>query len=342
MANENTAAGNLANWQMAAAVLQESFFESYKPMLRFFSHIHHDSQSVARNNVKRYRVKSDPGTAASGPGESVALTNTYQVTAGTNIDVTSTEFVADLAEFSFESIANTHGLDLEMVANTMTNGTSDQIKALLATYVGDLIYRALRSAEATSLALLSGLGTSVGSTGSDFTIARMLAARYQFRINQPHRSIADAEYWMPEIGISDVETEALSTSGGVGGNLWGGSADYGIANNPGNEFMLNGLLGTFLKHRVYTIPPDLNVAAGATGVEDVLGGFGVPGVSGVAPDAPQIAGQPGAFSFYERMPLRVDCAPSFTGRGGLIRTGWHGGFVETSDKDMVKLIVDAP
>lgn len=341
MALENTAAGNLSDWTAPAAVLAENFFNGYAPkILRVFSQIHHDSNPIARTEVKRYRVRTDPGEAVAGPGEATRLSNTYQAVAATNIEVTSTEFVADLAEFSFQAIADTMGLSLDAVAEIMTNGSSEQIQQLLSMFVGDLVYRALRTAESAAIALFAGLGSSVGTSTQDWTLARMLAPRYQFRINQPHRSIREAKYIMPEIGISDVETEVLSTSGGVGGALWMQQAHYSIAENPGDAFANSGLLGQFLGHDVITIDPELNLTA--NGGADVLGFFGVPGVPGIAPDDPSIGGNPGAFCFYERMKHRVDAERSFEGRGGKLRSIWHGGFVETSDKDGVKLIIDAP
>lgn len=339
MALENTLA-NMSAW-LATEVLSARFLEAYKPTLRFFGHIHHDSNPIARVENKVYKVKSDPGQAPAGPGESVALQNTYQVSTGSSITITSTEFVGDLAEFSFQSIADTLGLDLNSVAETLTNGTQEQCEQLLNTFIADIIYRAYRTAEANSLALWSGLSNTVGTSTQDWTLARMLAPRYQFRIQQPRRSIHEAEYWMPEIGISDVEAEVLAASGGVQGSIWGTpAAAYDLARNPGAEFMLNGLLGSFLNHRVYTIDPEMNVTANAGA--DVLGFFGVPGISGVAPDDPALAGKCGAFTFYERMRHRVDYSPAFEGRGGKVRSIWHGGFGESSNNDGVGLVIDAP
>lgn len=339
MALENSTT-SMSAW-LATEVLSAQFLEAYKPQLRFFRHIHVNRNAIARTEKKVFRVKSDPGQAPAGPGESVNLSNTYQVSPASNIECTSTEFVGDLSQFSFQSIADTLGLDLNVVAETLTNGSQVQCEQLLAPFVADLVYRAYRAADAAALALWSGIANSVGASGSDWTLARMLAPRYQFRIQQPHRPIGEAEYWMPEIGISDVETEVLATAGGVQGAIWGTpQAAYDIARNPGMTFMMDGLLGSFLGHRVYTIDPEMNVTANA--LADVLGFFGVPGVAGVSPDDPSIAGLCGAFAFYERMAYRVDYAPAFAGRGGMARSIWHGAFFECSDADGVKLIIDAP
>lgn len=339
MALENTLA-NVSAW-LATEVLAERFLAAYQPQLRFFGHIHHDSNAIARTESKTYKVRADPGQAPAGPGEGVALQNTYQVATGTNVVVTSTEFVGDLAEFSIQMIADALNLDINVVAETLTNGTQEQCEQLLGPFVGDMVYRALRAAEALALAQIATLTNTIGTSTEDWTLARMLACRTQFRGQQPRRSIHEAEYFLPEVAIADVENEVLAASGGVQGSIWGTpSAAYDLARNPGTDFMTHGLLGSFLNHRVYTIDPELNVTANAGA--DVVGMFGVPGVPGVAPDDPSLSGKCGAFVFYERMRHRVDYAPAFEGRGGKSRSIWHGGFGKSSNNDAVLTLVDAP
>lgn len=328
--------GTVAAW-LATEVLSVQFFESYKAKLRFFAKVHHDSNPVARTELKKYRVKSKPGTAPAGPGENVALQNTYQLSTGTTISATSTEFVADMMELSANMVADTLGLDLDMVADRMINGTQAEFEQMLAPFVGDMVYRALAAAETNVLALLAGLSTGVGTTDTNFSLAKMLACRYQFRINQAHRPLSECQYWLPELSQNDVEAEVLATSGGIGGAVWMTQAEYGTANNN-PRWDTEGLLGMFLGHPVYTIPPDSQPTANSG--EDYLGFFGVPGVPGVAPDAPELAGLPGAFTFYERQARRLDYRTAFAGRGGRIRSLWQGAFVESSDADGVQILAD--
>jgi hypothetical protein len=338
MANENTR-GNLAAW-LATEILSARFIKAHLPRLVLLSMIHIDSQPEAQSSTKKYRTRTDPGVASGGV-EGVALTNTYQIATGTSVSVTASEGVADMMEISVQAVAEVLGLSLEKVRDIMLNGNTSQYESILATFVSDLVFRGMRKLESDALALLSGISTTVGSTGVDNSIAVMLAARYQFRLNQPLRPVSEAKYLLCENQANEVDTEAVATSGGVQGAIWGnGKANYDMANKQDGRFEQNGYLGTFLNYPVHTIDDELKVTANAGA--DVIGAFGVFAAPGQGdPMAPELDGRPGAFCMFERAPLKVFYASHFEGRSAKIQSNANYGMVELVDKNLVGIVTDA-
>lgn len=339
MANENTRT-NLAAW-LATEILAQRFIQANKPRLVLLSMIHIDSQPQAQSSTKKYRVRTDPGVASGGV-EGVALTNTYQITTGTNVSVTASEGVADMMEISIQAVAEVLNLSLEAVRNIFMGGTQAEFEQVLAPFVSDLVFRGMRKLETDALALLSGVSTTVGTSGSDNSLAVMLAARYQFRLNQPLRPIGEARYLLTENQANEVDLEAIATSGGVGGAIWGTDrADFNTVNRQGPEFEQNGQLGTFLRYPVHTYDAELNITANAGA--DVVGAFGVFGAPGLGdPMAPELDGRPGAFCMFERAPLKIFFDGHFEGRSAKIQSNANYGMVELVDKNLVGIVTDAP
>lgn len=339
MANENTR-GNLAAW-LAAEILAERFIQAHKPRLVFLSKIHIDSNPEAMSSTKRYRVRSDPGVAVGGI-EGVALTNTYQIATGTSIQVTASEGVADMMEISIQAVSEVLGLSLERVRDIFLGGTVSEFETVLAPFVSDLVFRGMRKLESDALQLLAGTSTTVGMSGVDNSIAVMLAARYQFRLNKALRPINEAEYLLTDNQANEIDTEAIATSGGIGGAIWGTDrADYNMANRQGPEFEASGLLGTFLRYPVSTYDATLAVTANAGA--DVIGAFGVFSAPGQGdPMAPELDGRPGAFCMFERAPLKVFYSGNFEGRSAKVQSNANYGMVELVDRNVVGIVTDAP
>lgn len=337
MANETTT-GTLAA-HIATEALAKSAIEAALPRMVATSLAHKDSIDGVQAAQKRYMVNSDLGAASAGT-EAVALTPTIAIGMGTSVTVNPTEGVADMALITEEAVMEALGVPSAQVERLFVEGTQDQFMALLAPIVGRLIPRGMQKIEADVLALLSGHGTSVGTSGADVTIANLLAAIYQYRINQAPRPIGEARFLLAENQAHEVNLEALSASGGVAGAIWGSQANYGVGNKPSEQFEVQGLLGTFLNYPVHTYDAELNVTA--NGGADVVGGFGVFGVPGVAPDAPTLMGKCGSWVVLDRAPLSIRYQPALDYRAAKVVMRAIYGVGELVDRGVVAIVTDAP
>lgn len=340
MANE-TLTGGLAA-MIATEVLAKRAIAAHLPKMVMWSLCHQDNLGDGDfSNTKRYMVDSDLGAASAGV-EGVALTPTVAIGMGTSVEVAISEGVADMALISELAVSTALGIAMERVQAIFDNGTPEQFQGLLAPFVNRLIPRGMQKIEADVLAKLSGLSTSVGTSGQDITIANMLGAQYQFRINQPLRPISEAKYLLTENQANEINVEALATSGGVQGAIWANQARYGLANRPadGEAVMSQGRLGDFLGYDVHTYDSELNITANAAA--DVVGAFGVFGDPNRAPDDPALAGKPGAIVILNRGGLKLRFEGKLDHRSAAVVMNAYYGVGELVDKNLVGIITDAP
>lgn len=330
-------AANTATQILAAIAIKAAM-----PKMVLYSLVHQDDLGNARTNTKRYMVNSDLGAASAG-AEGVALTPTVAIGMGTSVEQTVSEGVADMALLTELMVSTVLGLDMDTVQRIINEGTQAQFESLFQPFIERMIPRGMQKIEADLLALLSGLGgTAAGTTTADCTIANLIAVQYLYRIAQAPRPITEARYLLAEIQANDVNTEALSTSGGLGGALWGSQANYGMANRPldGVAVQVAGLLGSFLGYPVHSYDAELNVLANADA--DVIGGFGVFGIPGVAPDASGVAGRPGAFNLLRRGGLKIRFNDKLEHRSaGLVMNAYYSPG-EVVDRSVTPIITDAP
>ena len=138
-----------------------------------------------------------------------------------------------------------------------------------------------------------------------------------------------------------VDVELLATGSGTAlSNLWVGQAQFGTGKDAQASVSIDGLCGNFLGYPVYTIDSELSLTANAAA--DVSGFFGSPGPRGVAPDAPALAGKPGAFCLVQRAPLHFNFAQNIGMRAIDLNMRALYQAKEVSDLDAVKIITDAP
>jgi hypothetical protein len=329
MANETTASTLSA--YIRTEVMAKEAIKAHLPRMVASGLCHQDSISGLGSAAKRYFKQGDLGAASAGT-EGTALSSNTALSLGTSVTVTPTEGVATLAQITENGASLALSIPFEQVQRAFVDGSSDALCAMLEPIINELIPMGMQKMEADCLALLSSLGTSVGATTVNCSIADLIAAQYQLRINQPLRGVQEAKYLMAEKPINDVNVEALSTSGGVGGALWMQQANYGLAN--AKDDMGAGFLGTFLGAPVHVYDSELNVLANAD--TDVLSAFGVFGVKGKAPD--ECGGRPGAWVYLEKAPLTIRIAENLPLRGVDVVMTAHYLFAELVDKNAVKII----
>lgn len=336
MANETTTTSQAAN--NASEILSAIAIRAALPKMVLASMVHRDDLGASKSNKKRYRVNSDLGQSSGGI-EGVALTPTVEITQGSSVEMTVSEGVADMALITELAASTALGVEMDEVQRIFLSGTQEQYEALLAEYIERLIPRGMQKIEADLLALLLGISTTVGSSGVDATIANLLSLIFKYRIAQAPRPITEARFLLAEQQADDVNREALSTNGGVGGSIWMSQADYGMANRDRNDETV-GRIGSFLGYPVHTYDSELNQTANAGA--DVVGAFGVFGVPGVAPDAPSVQGKPGAFNLLSRGSLKCRFKDKLEHRGaGVVMNAYYAAG-ELVDRSLVALVTDAP
>jgi hypothetical protein len=335
-----TLSGTLAALTATEILARQSILANL-PRLVLSSLVHRDALTTERSNQKRYTVESDLGAASAGI-EGVDLTPTVQIGMSTSVNVSISEGVADMARISENAISTALGIDMDQVQAIIEGGTVEQFRTLLAPFVQRLIPRGLQKIEADLLAHLASLTNTVGTSGSDFTIAQMLGAQFEYRSNQPLRPITEAKYLLTENQANEINIEALATSGGVSGALWNTQARFSMSDRQANAEMVQaqGYLGEFLGYPVHAYDSELNVTA--NGGADVVGAFGVLGDPNRAPDDPALGGRPGAIVLLNRGSLKVRFAPHLTGRSADLVMNAHYGTGLIVNTGAVGIVTDAP
>ena len=334
MANETTSSTLSA--LIRTEILANEAILAHRPKMVLSSKFHKDSISGMNTDRKRYYKRGDLG-AASGGTEGTALSANTALSLGTSVTPVPTEGVAILSQITENAISLALGISFEQVQRMIVNESSDAMVAMLEPIIYDHVGMGMQKMEGDALALLPSISTSVGTTTADCTIANLIEAQYKFRINQALRPITEAEYVLAEIQANDVNVQAIATSGGIAGTIWGSQANYGLANAP--DDMGAGFIGTFLGRKVSTYDAELNTYTLANADADVVGVFGVLG----GPRAPdQMMGRPGAFVYLEKAPLMTRVQSNLLLRGIDVVTTAHYIMAELVDLNAVKIVTDAP
>lgn len=285
---------NIATEQLSRVALK-----AHLPRAVMLTQAHFDtSLDGANTNTKNYRRRADLGAAAAATeGSEIAVT--HQLTLGTTVQSTPTEGVGARADITEDAIMQELGITFAELQAFLDNGSVDQFRQLLAPYINDMLPMGIQKIESDGLALISGISTSVGTSGSDLTILNGLEAIYNLRKNQTTRPFRESRFILAPNQVHEWNVEALVTTGGIGGAIWNNQADFGLARVPGDALEGNGFVGTFLGYPVHEMDDELApVSAG-----NVHGFFGIAGVPGVAPDDPALAGGAGCFVYNQRTPL---------------------------------------
>lgn len=332
MANETTASTLSAMARTEVIALEA--IKAHLPKMVFSSKFHKDSISGLNTDRKRYWKHGDLGAASAGT-EGTALSSNVALSLGTSITPVPTEGVAILSQVTENAASIALGVPFEQVQRMFVDADSSALVGMLEPIIHEHIPMGMQRMEGDALALLTNLSTSVGATTVDCSIANLLAAQYQYRVNQALRPISEAEYVLCENQANEVNVEALSTSGGVGGSIWMNQANYNMANSTND--MGAGYIGTFLGYKVSTYDLELKVLA--NGTDDVLGCFGALG-GPLPPD--RMGGRPGAFVYLEKAPLMTRVHANLTLRAVDVVTTAHYIMAELVDLNAVKILTDAP
>lgn len=273
MANETTSTSQAA--LVATEVISPEVIAAHLPRNVIMGLVCHDNMDGAGSNSKRYAVDSDLGVASAG-SEAVDLTPTIELGQGSSVTLAPTQGVADMAVITSDTVMRRlGGTPFRTVRDVFERGTLDQRIALIGKDIRRMLKRGLQKIGQDGLdTLLAAPSTSVGTTNTDLTVLACLQAVRQAKVNQPHRPPSEWGFLLPGAAVHHLNVETLTTTGVMGGgsgSLWQSKTDWDIANRPGDEFMVNGLIGSILRYPVYEYDDEMKVTA--NGGTDVLGMF---------------------------------------------------------------------
>jgi hypothetical protein len=299
MANETTTATQAA--LIATQVIRDQVMKNAMPRLFALGLVCHDSMDGEGSNTVRYTRYADLG-AASGGTEGVDLTPRFTHDMDASVELSPTEAVADMSLITEDTVLRRlGGQGFRTVRDVFVSGNQGAISRLLAPDVQRQTERALQKMEADLLnTILTAPSTSVGTTNTALSMLTIISALRTMKQQQPLRPPSEWAFLLPSAGTQDLQIEAIATSGGYQGTLWGGGqAKFGIANAPSDDWGSMGLLGDVLGVDVYEYDDELKVTANSA--TDVLGLLFCKGDPNRTPNDYQ--GRVPSFVFVERSPL---------------------------------------
>jgi len=323
--------------RIATEMIAEQAIAAHIARAVFLRLIHFDdSLNGARAAKKDYTSRGDGGAAAAGPGEATAHSGNTEITMGSAVSVTPTEAASSLSVISYDAMQQALGLTSQQLDGLIAADDAEMWAAVMRDDVQQLVARVVQKGEADALAELGNLTNTVGSSGSDVSIANLLTAVYTSNTLQPLRPAEERKFLLTPNQVHEVTVEALSTNGGLNG-IWQGKQTT-FTDAMGDEGV--GYSGTFLGYAVHAYDHELRVLANMDA--DVVGCFGHLGVPGVAPDDPALGGRVGAFVFAERSPIQVQAKYDVDLRALKVQCGWRYDPALIDDSGAVGIVTDAP
>lgn len=285
---------------IATEVIAERAIAANLPRAKFINLVHHKSMDGMGSNKFRIPVDSALG-AARGGTEGVDQTPGVQLGMAASIEVSPAEGVLEVALITDDTVMRRlGGMPFNTVRAVLESGNRAAIMAMLAPDIERLSAMAVQKIEQDGLALLPAIPNTVGPAGgtdAPLELVHCVQSIYQMKTQLPRRPRSEWAFLFAPIQTLDLNTEAIATSGGVAGTLWGsGRADFDLVNaQPETE---PGFIGTLFRQRCYEMDDELVPTANAG--KDAVGALFSRSSPAIPPDSPALARRPGAFSYVER------------------------------------------
>ena len=277
-----------------------------------------------------YPVYTDLGPLSAG-SEGTDISANIEMALGTTVTLTPTEGAAGKATITtramrrripgyqgsslYEDLAQK---DLALVTNALR---PEAMRLMLA---------AREKVEGDCVALLASLSNTVGTSGSDLSIADLLTAQYQMRTQSPHHR--DWAYTLTANQFLEAQT-AFGGASGTAASVWFQQGNVDFLNlNPDASRV--GYEGTVMGIPIYVFESAHNQTANAGA--DVVGGLIC-----VGRGSPE-SGQQGAFAYVEGEPVRYFIDSDESARQGElgIIAEYAAGVLD--DNAGVGIVTDAP
>ena len=320
-------ATNILNEVLAARTIP-----ALTPKLVYWNLCNQDSIDGAASLSKEYPVESDIGPAGTAT-EGTDLSSTTELAMGSAVTVTPTEAAAIRSDITTRDMRReSPGASASDVFSRIMSGDLEGLLGVLEAKAMVQMKAMQEKAEKDCVALLDDFADSVGSTGTDLSIANLLSAIYKLEENEPLHE--DFAFVLHAEQVRTMRELLLAQgSGSASAGLWVQQADASAV-NFNSDSARNGLKGSFLGIPVYQTSP--SVDPGPNAGADVAGALVAVGRG--APDSGQI----GATVFVEghspTFLIDVDASARTVELIGL----WEYGVAELVDKHGVSIITDAP
>jgi hypothetical protein len=280
--------------------------------------------------VKQYAVESDLGAASAGTEGTAIATNTA-LSYGSAITGTVVEGALVMSTITDRSVEVQFpgGMDIH---DLMQRGSFDQQLAALQPSVNRLGGMCFEKMESDVVALLTGLSTSVGTTGVDFTVDDAFTALFTYdTLEAVNRNNA---WLLTSVQMNDLRRDLAVAGGGLGGAVWFQQADASILAN--GTLPKNGYKGTFMGRPVYQYSHSLRVLSDTSA--NVNGGL-----IAIGSGAPDVGGGAnlGAFGLIRRGGLKVRLDYRGDERGCKVVVSLEYVAIEVRDSHGVRIKTDA-
>ena len=286
-----------------------------------------DDIDGAPSNVKQYAVYSDLGAAAAGT-EGTAITTNTTLSMASALSGTVVEGALVRSVVTDRAIAVKFP-GMAGVAELMQRGTFDQHRAALQEEVNRLSGMCLEKMETDVVALLTGLSTSVGTSGVDFSVADAFTAIYTFDTLEP--VTRDSAWVLAPNQVDELRRDLAVAGGGLGGAVWFNQADASFLQARG--LPANGFIGSFLGRPIYQYAHSLReLSDSSANVNGALIAIGK--------GSPE-TGVLGAFGIIRKGGLKVRLELSAENRGMIVVVGLEYVALEVRDTHGVRIRTDA-
>ncbi len=328
MANETTS----TSWTsqiLSEALADRALPAAGHPKFVALNLINIDSIDGEASKVRKYAKLTDLG-AASSATEGTALSTNTVLARDTALSVTPTEAAAIMSEVTNQAVRRkVPGMPSNAVQALFENGTTQQLVAALGEDAERLARACMETAEDTVLDSLGTFSNTVGTSGSDLTIAQLVEAQYTLKtLEAPHE---DWVYCLTPNQIYEAQLALGVTSGGIGGSVWFQQADASMV-NANTDANMNGFRGSFMGVPMYECSHSIRTTANAAA--DVAGALMLRGRG--TPDGGQIGG----IVLVEGAPLYFATDFDILGRAITITCIYEFATAEVNDSFGVSIITD--
>lgn len=286
-----------------------------------------DDIDGAPSHVKQYAVMNDLNAATGG-------TEGTQITTNTALSMASAIQATVVEGALVRSVVTDRALSVKFpgfpgIEALIDGGDLAAQRRALQEEVNRLAQMCVEKMEADVVALVTGLSTSVGTSGVDFSVADAFTAVFTYDTLEP--VTRQAAWLLCPTQVDDLRRDLAVAGGGLGGSVWFSQADASFLQT--NQLPKNGFIGTFLGRPIYQYAHSLRVLSDTNA--NVNGAL-----MAIGRGTPE-TGQLGAFCITRKGGLKVRIDKSAADRGAILVVSLEFVAFEIRDSHGVRIRTDA-
>jgi hypothetical protein len=279
------------------------------------------------SNVVQFAVANDLNAASSGT-EGTAISTNTALSMASAIQATVVEGALVRSTVTDRAMAVKYP-GFPGIEALIDSGDLASQRRVFQEEVNRLAQMCIEKMESDVVALVTGLSTSVGTSGVDFSVADAFTAIYTYDTLEP--VTREAAWLLAPNQVDELRRDIAVAGGGLGGAVWFQQADASFL--AARNLPKNGFIGSFLGRPIYQYAHSLRVLSDASA--NVNGALIAIGRG--SPDG----GQLGAFCVARRGGLKVRIDKSAADRGAIIVVSMEYVAFEVRDTHGVRIRTDA-